>query len=632
MVAASLLALLPLVCLVLLVSGAGRAGADARSRFLTGLVVWGFLVTFVAEATSLFHRYDRATVAALWAIAAAVLAGRAWRHRRSVRLEAPRPFSSSDRTLLAGVVIVLLLVGVVAAAAAPNTWDALTYHLPRVAHWIQDRSVGDYPTHIVRQLYLFPWDEFVVSQLALLSGGDRLVNLVQWLALAGSLIIASGIAAQLGADLHGQILSAAFAVSLPMAVLQGSSCQTDLATSLWVLGFASSVLASREQAWSPPLIFTMGGSLGLGVLTKPTAGIFLTPFLVWLAVIGIRRWGSTAWKPFLAVVMIAAAPNAPHALRNISVFGSPLGAPRGILNEAMSPRLFVGNVARNMALHVATPFPRANELAENFVVRLHETLGLNVSDPRTTWQGSEFHVPPAPLGGHLERDETMYALFHEDTAGNPIQAVLAAVSLLALVAHRDLRARRDLAFFSAAIVLAFLIFCAVLKWQPWHARLHLPLFLLASAMAAVVMSRTFSPRVSEWIAVLLLASALPWVAANATRPLLGAHSVLTAKRIDQYFFARPGLESLYRDAAAAAANAGCRKIGLVTGPDTPEYLFWVCLGQSLSSGGFRVEHAAVGNVSAVRASDLAPFSPCSVVTIRTGPEGEELRVDRIAPR
>lgn len=631
MVAAGLLALLPVVCLVLLASGAGVAGEDRRGRFITGLVVWGFLITLVAEATSLFHKYDRATVAALWAIAAAVLSARAWRNRRASAGARAATLSFSDRTLLAGVAMVLLAVGVVAVAAAPNTWDALTYHLPRIAHWIQDRSVRDYPTHVVRQLYLFPWDEFAVSQLRLLSGGDRTANLVQWLALAGSLIVVSRIAAQLGAGGHGQILSTAVAVSLPMAILQGSSCQTDLATSLWVLAFASSVLASREQAWSARLIFTLGGSLGLGVLTKPTAGIFLTPFFVWLAAIGIRRWGSRSWRPILAVVVIAAAPNLPHALRNISVFGSPLGEPRGYVNEAMSPRLFVGNVARNLSLHVATPFAAANELAESVVIRLHKVLGLDVADPRTTWQGSEFHVPPAAQGGRLERDEAMYALFHEDTAGNPVQAVLAMVSLLVLAARPDLRARHDRTLFGGAVVLAFLLFCAVLKWQPWHARLHLTIFLLASPLVAVVLSQALSSRVSEWVGVLLLASALPWVAANATRPLLGAHSVLTAERIDQYFFGEPGLESSYRDAAAAVADLGCRQVGLVTGPDAPEYLFWVSLGRSLSST-FRVEHVAVRNVSAVRTPDLAPFSPCAIVTIRTGPEGEELRVERTAPR
>jgi dolichyl-phosphate-mannose-protein mannosyltransferase len=631
-VAAGLLALLPIVCLVLLVSGAGVAGEDRRGRFLAGLVVWGFLVTLVAEATSLFHRFDRATVAALWAIAAAILAARAWRNRGGASASARAAvLSSSDRTLLAGIALVLAVVGVIAVAAAPNTWDALTYHLPRVAHWIQDRSVSDYPTHIVRQLYLFPWDEFIVSQLGLLSGSDRLANVIQWLALAGSLILVSRIAAQLGASGHGQVLSAAVAVSLPMAVLQGSSCQTDLATSLWVLAFASSVLASREGTWSAPLIFVLGGSLGLGVLTKPTAAIFLTPFFVWLAAIGIRRWGKRCWKPILAVAAIAAAPNIPHACRNISIFGSPLGTPRGYLNEAMGPRLFTGNVVRNLSLHAATPFAAANELAESFVVRLHQALGLDVGDPRTTWQGSEFHVPSAPLGGHLERDEAMYALFHEDTAGNPVQAVLAAVSLVVLAARRDLRSRRDLALFGAAIVVAFLLFCAVLKWQPWHARLHLPVFLLASALVALVLSRTLSTRVCEWTAVLLLASVLPWVAANATRPLLGAHSVLTAERGDQYFFARPGLETPYRDAAAAVANLECRQVGLVTGPDTPEYLFWVSLRRSLS-GTFRVEHVAVHNRSAVRTPDLAPFSPCVIVTIWTTPEGEELRVEQVESR
>jgi len=103
---------------------------------------------------------------------------------------------------------VLLLVGLIALLAPPNTFDSMTYHMSRVAHWAHQGSVAPYPTHIVRQITAPPLAEFAILQLQLLSGGDRLANLVQFFALCGCVLNVSLIAARLRAGPRGQILAA----------------------------------------------------------------------------------------------------------------------------------------------------------------------------------------------------------------------------------------------------------------------------------------------------------------------------------------------------------------------------------------------------------------------------------------
>src|SRR4029453_2950809 len=98
---------------------------------------------------------------------------------------------------LAGCTVAAAVTAFIALAAAPNTWDSMTYHLTRVMHWEQERSLHFYATNIQRQLHLTPGAEYVILHLHLLSGGDRLANLPQWFASLGSLFVVSPFAAPL---------------------------------------------------------------------------------------------------------------------------------------------------------------------------------------------------------------------------------------------------------------------------------------------------------------------------------------------------------------------------------------------------------------------------------------------------
>src|SRR5262249_2538151 len=143
------------------------------------------------------------------------------RHGTLGRL-APTISSPLLNGLLAGVVIIAATTGFIALVAPPNTWDSLTYHMSRVMHWAQNRSVSHYPTHIQRQLHHTPWAEFAILHLQLLSGNDRFANTVQWFAMLGSVTGVSLIAKQVGADARGQIFSAVIAATIPMGILQAS--------------------------------------------------------------------------------------------------------------------------------------------------------------------------------------------------------------------------------------------------------------------------------------------------------------------------------------------------------------------------------------------------------------------------
>ena len=42
------------------------------------------------------------------------------------------------------MIFIALIIFVTGCLYPPNTWDSLTYHLPRIEHWIQNKNLGFY--------------------------------------------------------------------------------------------------------------------------------------------------------------------------------------------------------------------------------------------------------------------------------------------------------------------------------------------------------------------------------------------------------------------------------------------------------------------------------------------------------
>jgi len=181
------------------------------------------------------------------------------------------------------------IIGLIAFLSPPNNWDSMTYHMSRVMHWIQNRGIEFYPTNILRQLHSNPFAEFVILHFQILSGGEYFANAVQWLSMIGCLIGVSLIAKEFGLTLYGQIVSVIFCVTLPMGILQASSTQNDYVASFHVICFLFFSIKIFKGKHDRLLIYAIGSSLGLAILTKATAYLFIFPFLCWFVSKGIKK-------------------------------------------------------------------------------------------------------------------------------------------------------------------------------------------------------------------------------------------------------------------------------------------------------------------------------------------------------
>ena len=624
----NLLGILPLLCFVLLFLTFERRprfkGADHhdwRDSWLAASICWGVATAVFTEALGLAHLISRGALLVTWSAFAIVLgaqlavAGRASTSPRGVAgarggtsLTLARWWKDGTLRdpLLIGLLGVLALLALLAIVAPPNNWDSMVYHMGRVVHWMQNRSVDHYPTSIDRQLYLGPWTEFAILHLQVLTGGDRWANLVQWMAMPGCAIAASLIAKQLGGASPAQLGAAVVVAATPVAILESTSTQTDLAVAFWIACFvyyARALHDSTSDALIAPLGALTAASLGLAILTKATTYLFALPFgLFWLVAWAwkaerIRRLGILA-----AIGIVALSFSAPHLWRNEQTFGDILGpraslAPDGRMipgsveyysNETGSPAAVISNAIRNIGMHLPTPFAPLNAFNLGLVKRLHEVIGIDMNDPRTSYMGG---LPPDNFDIGKPR-------YHEDVAGNLLHAVLLILSIamaLALPGFSGARGRG----YALCLVAAFVLFCAKLKWQPWGSRLQLPLFVLGAPLIAVTIS-ALGPRIARVATAFILVACLPWVFFNETRSLLQRPTrkafwnteeptVFNTSREDQYFRNRRHMAEPYRAAVAKVAATGCRNIGLVLGMDDWEYPLWVLLGAS-QDGRVRLAH------------------------------------------
>lgn len=537
-------------CLILVRAARPRAVALAAPLALALLVCFE---TAILRALSAVH----AVTALPMALANFALLGAgalvAWRVP-SARLRPPVRLAGAPWAVLAPLCVLFALAAASALAYRPNNWDSMTYHLARVAHWIQHRSVEDYPTGISRQNVLTPGAEYLLLVLQSIAGTDRLANLVQlasWVMLVAAAVpLARSFGASRGAARVGALVVGA----APMAVLQASSTQNDLVAAATTAALAAAAVPflHRRRRWRQgdlALVLVAGAG---AVMVKPTAVLVAVPLLAFAGV-GLGRTvlagGRRALRelaPAAALVLVLAAPLAATARAGSEAthaFVYHDGSAAELADRALNA---LRGVLRNL------PFERAGNL---------------LAPARTV--GCEH---PGRLCLSLNR------LPHEDAAGNPALAVLAiAAAVCAALRWSSTPARARVG--AAALVGGWVLFHAVLRDNVWIPRLQLPAAVLAVlALGALPRGRASRVRMIAFAALGALAFAHGARAAvlNVRRPVRHWQELRQGGAPATYYRAGPaGLEAAHAQVLEGLARSGCGRLGLFLDGDSYDYpLTW----------------------------------------------------------
>ncbi len=581
--------------------------ADRRLTLVRCAILLGAYHSLALDGLSLGRWVTQPGLLAAWAIV--FLAGLVWYRRSGVQdadpigLQNLRRLSIYEKTILGLIGTIALATAVVGWRTPPQTWDSLTYHVSRAAHWVQAGSLAHYPSGILRQISMPPGGETGLASLMLLSGGDQLLSLHQWLPMLGTVLAVSLIAKQIGANRSGQLVAALFAASLPIGIVEASSTINDYVATFWTVCACVEALEFSQTAEAKDLV---GAALsaGLAILTKPTVApvLLLTALVLAIAVWRRFRLGAGLRWGIAGVVLVLIL-NAGYLSRNLATFGA-MSNPVDFSthwNGLITPAGVVSSVLKQAGLQAGLPvrFSEYNLALEEFIRKAHAKLQVRLMDPRTTGDGTFKIRAPGR---------------EEDTTSNPYHSYLGVVALLGTMLFPR-RMGWPVVVLAIGTAASFVIFSALFKWHVFSVRYHLVFFaLLAPVVGRVASGGAVRDRAGFAIAVLLWAGSLPWLTAIESRPLLASwlptrmSSVLTMPRMDLAFANAESLKPLYDEFATAIEEAACQDVGLMIGGDDAEYLWWARLGAPWS--GVRIEWIVAGPTA--RYEDPG-FAPCAVV-------------------
>ncbi len=173
----------------------GLSQLSRRGSLIVAFLAFQALLEIGTQLTSIGHHFTRGSLTAYWAVLLILLAIAAWPDiKRTVENlpVRPRPGSflkqgmdrigTENAIWLTVVAFIVGVLGYLGWSFLPSNGDSLVYHLVRVAHWVQDQTVGPFATHYLAQIELSPLSEFNLAHLHLLVGSDRLDSYVQLLA------------------------------------------------------------------------------------------------------------------------------------------------------------------------------------------------------------------------------------------------------------------------------------------------------------------------------------------------------------------------------------------------------------------------------------------------------------------
>jgi len=229
-------------------------------------------------------------------------------------------------TLLIGAINLILVI-----AIAPHEWDSLTYHLPRMAHYLQQNNLKYFDANYWAQV-THPKNSTLLLLYTFLALGhnENLLQLVQYFSYWIIFLGVYGIARKIGLDRVQGLFSALVGSLLIDTVMQATTTQNDLIIAAYFASATYFLFAFRETRNRKYLCLT---AIGIGIAIGTKASSLLTMPSVILISLAVTRTNSKRgiWLKDLSFLFgsiifalcIFAIPSG--YIENYRLFGNPMG-------------------------------------------------------------------------------------------------------------------------------------------------------------------------------------------------------------------------------------------------------------------------------------------------------------------
>lgn len=593
---------LPVISLILLVIVFLYKYRDWTSGIASGWLCFTAIAWGMAEIFSLFQVWTKWTVFAGWLVAAAVCVY--FIIKKSVIKEIRFQFKYNDiyknvwkenKGFLSLILIVGFVIGILAILRSQSNVDSMVYHLPRIMHWIQNKSVGHYATGTDLQVRYPALAEYLVAQILILGASDRLANFFQMWGYFASAMMIYGISRKLGVSRKVAFLPSLIYMFMPMALAQSFTTQTDNIACLFLLVYLHLIIGfiRKDRLLMDNEGFGAGiklaASVMFGYLCKPTICFAMLVFFVWMCIRRLCQRDSIAVLLKYVVVggMTAIILYLPLCYKSYQTYIKPYQtsineetaketnesegkedfvvanaanalAPDNfnVINAIKDPSEFVMTCIQNVGRNsMSESFPKWNEWVEEAVVRSGNILGKDTS---------RFSIPKGRLFTYC------------DTATNPVIMFVLAGAIIC-IAFKVSRLNKEQLLFSICAILSFFIQCGLMGYTPYRTRYLVGVMAILSIMVALVVDNlrvNKATKVNVAVFIIALASvgamnALGYEVANVKDGFQGESD-------HQYFVENDEYETVYRQLVEHINNNHYTQIGIVENVYY-EYILWACI-------------------------------------------------------
>lgn len=594
-----------------------------EQAYFTAIIIWVCVCYFLNEILSLVHKLDKTSlnIGYICFTLITVLMTVHEIKKRKIHTNILKKIEITNHKLEIFVIALFALFFIfmigMSILTVPYNWDSMTYHLSRIAHWTQNKSVAHYASNDIRQITSPVLAEFVNLQVYILNDkNDLFLNLLQSTSYVTNTILIFFLTRKLKVEKRYCYLSSLVFISMPIAFGEALTTQVDHFSTLWLLLFVYFLLDLLDETFRFEMsgkvieyVLLLGACIGLGYLTKPSIMFAIVGFAVWLLCVTIKR--KDKFIVVLELILIAGAevvfiviPEIGRNLISFHAISAPIAGARQLVGT-LNPLYVMMNGLKNLAMNLPNMY--FNELAKigEYVIHwIAYKLQIELDHHSISEGGREFflHAPQT---------------YNHDTAVNPIVFILTLIVIIWLIKKLVCREEKtQLDIFSTIAIVVFVVFCMALRWEPYVTRYMLSYLALLCPVVGgqlscmkskdVHMGRLIAP-IAVFVCVIELVGLVKYHG-NICLEHINAES-----RKEAYFTTRKSDKASYMKLDEIFAKESWENIGVYLETDTYEYPIWKQCG-----GDVRIEAINVMNDTG-RYADTG-FVPEAIITINRNPE------------